>query len=325
MEEAPDNRIVHFLSDGVRLEGTLYGNERRRPDPLRGEGRPVPVGSGVPTGPRGPGTHGPHLQLAGGVCPQGPGDPLYGCSEGAIDVTVANTCRVPPVRIDDPGRHQRSGRVPSVGGSRPRLPHRGRTHRGEWLPLGVGTVRHRRPRCDQCGRRLRGLRTGAGSQGSLPADLGADPLYRREAGPGGPTLLQLDPGSKGAPAHAQERRRGGDHSGRPEGGGVRGHRRLRCRGRAGVATRGRRHEERQGFKESAGCRVARCRRPGGKRAATTRRRSGHRRSKFPPMNSRILVPRVSVVEDEAKSQTGFQEVLERQSPDRSSARWAQAC
>jgi hypothetical protein len=32
----------------------------------------------------------------GGVCPQGPGDPLYGCSEGAIDVTVANTCRVPP-------------------------------------------------------------------------------------------------------------------------------------------------------------------------------------------------------------------------------------
>jgi hypothetical protein len=98
---AADHRAVGFSSGGVRLEGTLYGEGDVGVVLAGGKGGQFQWGREFPRA----------LAEAGfmvlaynwrGVCPQGPDDPLYGCSEGTVDATVSNTCGVSPAESTIP-------------------------------------------------------------------------------------------------------------------------------------------------------------------------------------------------------------------------------
>jgi hypothetical protein len=94
-------RMVRFLSGGVRLEGTLYGEGDVGVVLAGGKGGQFQWGREFPRALADTGL----MVLTynwRGVCPQGPDDPLYGCSEGTADATVSNTCGVPPAESTIP-------------------------------------------------------------------------------------------------------------------------------------------------------------------------------------------------------------------------------
>lgn len=99
--ELADRRVVNFRSDGVRLEGTVYGEGHVGLILAGGKGGQFQWGQEFPR------TLAQERRMVltynwRGVCPKGPGDSVYGCSQGDPDATVLNTCGVPPSKSTIP-------------------------------------------------------------------------------------------------------------------------------------------------------------------------------------------------------------------------------
>lgn len=98
-------RTVRFLSEGVRLEGALYGEGDVGVVLAGGKGGQSQWGEDFTQAIAGAG----FVVLAynwRGVCPKGPGDPNAGCSQGKPDITVAGSfgeaCGLPPSKSTIP-------------------------------------------------------------------------------------------------------------------------------------------------------------------------------------------------------------------------------